>query len=765
MASRKIDQERRARQRKGMQGIRTVAIFSVGALAFAAFTQLDRQVLRTEKPLATFGMGKKGKMSAPPIRGPILASDGRMVAESIDSFKLSLHFKTLPTAPSFYTDLSQSTGLAPTELAALRDKLTDKGQRVTSSFDQGLSPTQVERAKAVQDKWQTPGLTFEERPERLRPLGESVADLVGAASFEEDKENRQTLFVGRYGLEYSLNGLLTGTGPLPDPKRVRIAGLNDDIRRRVDEASGANSERRGVTLTIDSGMQQAAYEAVRKSVIRTSASGGSALVLDPKTGDLIAVADYPPGRTVTDVVNGKEQGYLFGPTDAAFEPGSTWKLLTMALAYDLRLMSPGDKIVSTATLEMPKGRPIRNNNGKQFGTIDPGLAMAYSCNTSAARWALAIGQDRYYKWLKSTGAVESRAGLGMATETRGLFHYGSSIRDVASLGFGQGINLTPASLIGLFGMIANEGKFVSPRLIRSLGGIDIPSEVRGQFLSPEACEETLRAAEMVISEPKGTGHKLQIPGIRMGGKTGTAQIIKAEAAVGYRANFVGFIPAEKPKYVILVMVDRPSHADYYGASVAGPAFVDIAQALIQQGKVAGPALVQAEPLPSARPAPEAAAKKPVSSKPAYERTSTARPVRTSTKSSSNNKPSTAQTAKAKAPPAKPRSERAEERPAVKSDRTEVKKSSEKAPAAKAKADEPKARTSTRSAKTEVRKSAEKVPATKAKKEEPKTQASRGSAKTEASRSSEKTSENSKKKASSRTKEPEKKASPRRTAPE
>ncbi len=698
MQSRKIDQQKKVRERRGARGIRTVALFSVGALALAALSQLDRQVLRTEKPLAAFGMGKKSRLSAPPIRGPILAADGRMVAESVDSYKLSLHYKTLPTAPSFYSDLSQSTGLSPSELTALREKRTASGRPVTAAFNQGLSRTQVDRAKGVQEKWQTAGLTFEERPERTRPLGEAVADLVGAASFEEDKESRQTLFVGRYGLENSLNGHLTGTGPLPSAKRVRIAGLTDEIRQRVDSASGANPERRGVTLTIDSAIQQAAYEAVRKSVIRTSASGGSALVLDPKTGDLIAAADYPPGQTITGVVNGKEQGYLFAPTDAAFEPGSTWKLLTMALAYDLRLMSPGDKIVSTASLAMPKGRPIRNHGGKAFGTVTPGQAMAFSCNTSAARWALGVGQDRYYKWLKSTGAIENRAGLGMVTETRGLFHYGSSIRDVASLGFGQGINLTPASLIGLFGMIANEGKYVSPRLIRSLGGVDLPSEVRGQFLSPEACQETLKAAEMVVTEPGGTGHKLMVPGLRLGGKTGTAQIIKNEAAVGYRANFVGFVPADKPKYVILVMVDRPSQADYYGASVSGPAFVDIAKALAAQGKVPGPSLVEAEPLPSARPAPVVPAAKPSTAQ-----RSAAKAVSTASQSRS-----TARKTEAKTPPAKPRSERAVERKATSSTSTQKREPEKRSTASATKKSEPERNVSTRRAEPEVRASSTRV---------------------------------------------------------
>lgn len=601
--SRKTEEAKKARERKGVKGIQTVAFFSLGALAIAAFSQLDRQVLRVDRPLAAFGAGKNGRMIGPGTRGPILSADGRMVAESQDSYKMYLHQKTVPSAPAFFTDLSQSTGLPPAELTALRERKTAKGDPVTVAFEQGLTQAQVDRAKQVQEKWQTAGLSFEERPARLNPLGEAVADLVGSASFEEDLKKRKTNSVGLSGIESTLNGLLTGVGPVLRNDRVRIAGLTDDLKKQIEEASRENPERRGIALTIDSTMQQAAYEAVRKAVIRTQAAGGSALVLDPKTGDLVAAADFPPGRTVTHMTKEGPAGYLFAPTDAALEPGSTWKLVTLALAYHLRQLSPGDHLVSTAMLGMPAGRPIRNHDGLSFGTVTPGEALAHSCNTTFARVAMGIGEKQYYDWLKSTHVVEQKAGLGIHTETKGLFPYGKSIRDVASLGFGQGINLTPASLIGMFGMIANEGKFVSPRVIKSMAGIDIPSEVRGQFLSPEACRETLRGAEMVVSEKYGTGHKLAIPGIRLGGKTGTAQIIREEKAVGYRANFVGFVPAESPKYVVLVMVDRPSHADFYGASVAGPAFMDIVLALIDSGRVRANTVVQAQPLPLAKPMP------------------------------------------------------------------------------------------------------------------------------------------------------------------
>lgn len=604
--SRKTDSAKRQRDAKGARGIQTIALLSVGALALTAYAQLDKQILRTEKPLNAFGGGKKGALAGPSARGPILTSDGRMAAESQESYKMYLHQKMLPASPTFFADLSQGTGLPSAELTALRAKKTKEGDPVTVTFDQGLTFSQVERARAVQERWQTAGLSFEERPARIAPLGEAVADLVGASSFEEDLKEKRTKSIGLSGLESSANGLLTGEGPVLSSDKIRVVGLSDDLKKKLQQAAAENPERRGIVLTVDSNLQQAAYEAVRRAVIKTSAAGGSALVLEPKSGDLVAAADYPPGRTITHTTSKGPVGYLFAPTDAAFEPGSTWKLLTLALAYHLRLLSPGDQLVSTATLGMPAGRPIRNHGGHSFGTVTPGQAMAHSCNTTFARLALLIGEQRYYTWLRSTQAVERKAGLGIRAETRGLFPYGPNVRDVASLGFGQGINMTPASLIGLFGMIANEGRFVSPRLIKTMGGVDLPIEDRGQLLSPEACRETLKAAEMVVTEKYGTGHKLGIPGISLGGKTGTAQIVRQEQAVGYRANFVGFVPARNPKYVILVMVDRPSHADFYGASVAGPAVVDIVKALAEQGKIPAPVMVKAEPLPSAKPVPQAA---------------------------------------------------------------------------------------------------------------------------------------------------------------
>lgn len=604
--SRKTDQVKRQRDAKGARGIQTIVLLSVGALALTAYAQLDKQILRTERPLNAFGGGKKGALAGPPARGPILTADGRMAAESQESYKMYLHQKMLPASPTFFSDLSQGTGLPSTELTALRAKKTKEGDPVTVTFDQGLTYAQVERARSVQERWQTAGLSFEERPARIAPLGEAVADLIGASSFEEDLKEKRTKSIGLSGLESSVNGLLTGEGPVLRSERIRVVGLNDDLKRKLEKSAEENPERRGVVLTVDSNLQQAAYEAVRRAVIRTSAAGGSALVLEPKSGDLVAAADYPPGRTITHTTSEGPVGYLFAPTDAAFEPGSTWKLLTLALAYHLRLLSPGDQLVSTATLGMPAGRPIRNHGGHSFGSVTPGQALAHSCNTTFARLALLIGEQRYYTWLRSTQAVERKAGLGIDAETRGLFPYGSNVRDVASLGFGQGINMTPASLIGLFGMIANEGRFVSPRLIKAMGGVDLPIEDRGQLLSPEACRETLKAAEMVVTEKYGTGYKLGIPGISLGGKTGTAQIVRQEQAVGYRANFVGYVPARNPKYVILVMVDRPSHADFYGASVAGPAVVDIVKALAEQGRIPAPLMVKAEPLPSAKPLPEGA---------------------------------------------------------------------------------------------------------------------------------------------------------------
>lgn len=579
-----------------------LAFVTMAAFAAAAGGQVVKQVLLKDDILERATGMKGSAFGGPELRGTIFSADGKVLAQAEDAFELSLHYSKLPMGRGFFLELSKATGISEAELR-LAFSEPKGGKPITKTWRSYLTPEQKAAAEKVYDDWGLRGMSLVPRSNRIKPMGEAFDDVIGVSGQAQDTKTRKTASTGLQSLELTLDGFLTGEGKLPGLDKAKVNGLTEKIRERLESQLGLGADKRNVVLTLDSGLQQVAFDAARRAVIRSGAVGATVMVLNPKTGDLVACADYPVGRPDPDKDKPLNEGVLFAPTDATYEPGSMWKLLTLAKAYDDGVVSPNDHFLSESSLAMPSGKPIRNHGGRSFGPVTPREAMAHSCNVTAAKWALMVGSRSYYQWLHSTGAIEQKAGLGMEGESTGQFHYGltweqrqarrrnnegwgyaPNRRDLASVGFGQGINVTPVSLIGLFGMIANGGEYIAPRLIKSMGGLELKAENRGRFLSKRSAELALDAAEAVCNLSYGTGYSLRVPGVHVGGKTGTAQIVRGRGEIkGYRANFVGFVPAERPKYVVLVMVDRPRGADYYGGSVAGPAFSDTVRAMLSRG--------------------------------------------------------------------------------------------------------------------------------------------------------------------------------------
>jgi cell division protein FtsI/penicillin-binding protein 2 len=177
--------------------------------------------------------------------------------------------------------------------------------------------------------------------------------------------------------------------------------------------------------------------------------------------------------------------------------------------------------------------------------------------------------------------LQSRTGLDLPGEirSRAAKDIGNPGLQLANLGFGQAMSVTPIALAGAFGAIGNEGKRVPLRLVKSVNGIERPIREGQQVLSKQSCDYTLECMERVMSSI-GTGSSLRIPGYRIGGKTGTAQKFSKGQNRGYVSNFVGMIPARDPQAVILVMIDDPKAGKIYGSDVAGPVFKDVAKVVI-----------------------------------------------------------------------------------------------------------------------------------------------------------------------------------------
>lgn len=527
-------------------------------------------------------------------RGSILASDGRPLAQDQDAYDLTVDFESCPHSPAFWLDVSDATGVATTEL----QEAADSGAK-TRSWAGAIAASERDRLVKICRDWHADGVSAAWSGRREYPLSSSASSLVGVtrpkglAIGPDDRRYKRLVakngapeggvFVSdlETGVEAAKDGDLTG-------RDGKVEGLTDRhgqfMASRGSIVKQAREDGKAVRLTIVPELQVAATAAVRKQVEKTHAQSGVALIMDPKTGDLLAMANWPQPTPYR--ADGTEND--LGPSGGSnpcymsdLEPGSMFKILTLAECLDVApTVAHGTMFCSGAWKPTPKAKPIHCDNGEQHGLEDDRMAIAESCNIAAGHWALAIGHDRFLNFLEDAG-LKHRSKLGLPGEAAALFpgDDGAPLIQTAVVGFGQSINCTPVQLVGAFNAIGNGGVRVEPRVIAQVGGVDVPREPERRLFTEAAAKEVMTAMEGVFG-PKGTGKTLLIPGYRLAGKTGTAQK-KGKDQHGHVSNFIGFLPAHDPKVTILVMVNEPQGLNYHGADVAGKAWQEIARDTIR----------------------------------------------------------------------------------------------------------------------------------------------------------------------------------------
>lgn len=570
----------------------------VGGFAVAAVSQANVQVFSRSSILdrgESSGRFVQTKIDLA-RRGGIYSIDGKPLAQQAEAATLGVTFKKVPQVAGFYVALSEASGIPASEFEFLA------GQGITyREWRRTLTPDQVNRLAKVRQDWRADGLSISRGGAREYPLGSAAASIVG---FLQDGEPRA-------GLESSLDKSLRGE----DGKTVGMVDRQGAfLPMRLDGRTEKRQDGEAVVLTLDSVLQSQAATVIARAVREHRAKSGVAIIMDPKTGAILAMANAPsfdPLNPTAEV--GEKTSIGFNPaTMAAWEPGSTFKLLTLARALETGKVTMGEHVNCGGSLQVWSNRVIRcdAHGGKRaHGSIDPTKAIAKSCNVSAALWARDIGHPDMVKYLDNIGLTE-RTTLGLPLEARGQFvrdEYAKGLQ-LATFGFGQSMTATPVALASAFSMLANGGVRMKPRLIESIGGVKKPVEKGVPILRPETCQDVLHAMEAVIETDAGTGKHLRIPGYRLGGKTGTAQKINPDTGTveggGYVANFVGYVPAQNPRVVILVMVDDPK-GQYYGGTVAGPVFNELAKASIR--RLAIPRTDEEKPvLPIAKPKPSVA---------------------------------------------------------------------------------------------------------------------------------------------------------------
>jgi cell division protein FtsI (penicillin-binding protein 3) len=412
---------------------------------------------------------------------------------------------------------------------------------------------------ALLSKRDIAGLGF--YPEELRtyPQGRVAAHVLGFAGTDNH---------GLDGLERSLDKTLSGR---PGSETI----VKDPFGRAIDVVT-SRPERPGsnVTLTIDHQIQSNAEQILARTVKEFDAKGAAAIVMDPRTGAILAMANYPTfdaNQFGSASPNARRNRAV---TDA-YEPGSTFKIVTIAGALEDNVVSPTTTFSVPPTIQVAD-RVIHEAHLRGTEVMSVKEILAQSSNVGTITIAEKLGSDELASWIDRFGFGKP-TGVDYPGESSGLVlpvqdWSGSTIGTVP---IGQGIAVTPLQMVSAYATIGNRGVRVSPHLVEKVGSRRVHHPRGTRVVSTHTADRMMSMFRDVVLE--GTGTQAAIPGYTVAGKTGTAQ--KAENGhyvTKYVASFVGLVPAKRPRFAILVMVDEP-HGDIYGGSVAAPAFRDIAR--------------------------------------------------------------------------------------------------------------------------------------------------------------------------------------------
>ena len=408
------------------------------------------------------------------------------------------------------------------------------------------------------------GFYFYPEERRAYPQDSVAAQLLGYAGVDNH---------GLAGVELELDKQLSGHDGretiVKDPSGQAI-----DIVHQVPERPGHD-----VYLTIDHTIQANAEQVLRATVARYHAKAATAIVLDPTTGGVLAMADVPSYDANRYPQASPEAQKNRAVTDM-YEPGSTFKVVTVAGALSEHLVTPQTPFTLPYSLQVAD-RTIHDAEPRGTETMTVAQILAHSSNVGAITLAEELGRHRLMQWIERFGFGHS-TGIDFPGEADGLVlperdWSGSTIGNVP---IGQGISVTPIQMASVYAALANHGVWIEPHLVDHVQGERPLALRRRRIVSGPIASSLMSMLKGVVLE--GTGQSAAIPGYQVAGKTGTAQVPGPHGYVPgeYIASFVGIVPASRPRLVVLVKVDEPRSA-IFGAQVAAPAFQQIASAALQ----------------------------------------------------------------------------------------------------------------------------------------------------------------------------------------
>lgn len=522
------------------------------------------------------------------LRGKILFSDSSILASSMPSFSLYGLPKTLneeqkekninKLSEILAEDLDQNIRIDIPEVNLIKKELEEK---LSEDFYWILLEKNISlKLKEEIEKLNLPGIGFENRYERFYPEGSSSAHLLGFVGSDARGESK-----GYFGLEGFFDGELRGRSGLIRHEKDAL-GLPILIGRFLNRQAQNGKD---LVLNIDRSVQFILEQNLKEGMLRYGAKAASAIVMDPMSGAILAMAAYPnydPGLYAKF-----PKDYYKNPIVAdQYEPGSTFKVLVMAAAINEGVIKPDSKCdICTGSVSLG-GFTIRTWDSKYYPDSTMNDVIVHSDNTGMVYVSKKLGLDKFYSYIENFG-------FGDLTNVDLQDEFSPDLRpkntwreiDLATASFGQGIAITPIQMITAVSAIANGGFLMEPHIVKTLQDENENYEIKPKVITEVINKDTAKViTEMMVNAVEnGEAKAFKPKGFKIAGKTGTAQIPVAGHYDPNKtiASFVGFAPADDPKFVMLVRYDQPTSSTF-GSETAAPTFFAIAKELFPYFKIA-----------------------------------------------------------------------------------------------------------------------------------------------------------------------------------
>lgn len=484
----------------------------------------------------------------------IHAHRGMIVDRNHEPLAISTPVATVGAAPreilTEETGVSRLADVLAIDAGYLKQLLRDRVGRDFIYLKRHITPDQSDIIRSLSIR----GVHLQREFKRYYPAGEVTSHLIGFTNVDDE---------GQEGLELAYDEWLKGS---PGLKRV----LKDSLGRTVQNIESIQSSEPGkqLVLSIDRRVQYLAYRELAAAVSKHKAKGGSLVMLDAKTGEVMALVGQP-SYNPNNRSGLKGEQYRNRAVTDVFEPGSTVKPFTIAAALTSGIYGLDSRIDTSPGYLLVNDHPIREDNNHNYGNIDLARIISKSSNVGASKIALSLGPERIWNMFSSFG-LGHITGSGYPGESAGIFsHYQSwSEIDLATIAFGHGIAVTTLQLTQAYSILAADG------LLRPVSFLKLDEPVAGRRVLPAIIASQIKSMLEAAAGVDGTGNRAKVAGYRVAGKTGTAHkpTIGGYAVDRYRSLFAGFAPVSDPRLVLVVMIDEPQGSQHYGGQVAAPVF-------------------------------------------------------------------------------------------------------------------------------------------------------------------------------------------------